>query len=969
MNRNVISGRGGELATIERLLAGLGGGAATRFLLVEGEPGIGKTTLIDACTERAAHAGHIVLSGRATELERELPFGVLTAALDRYLQALPGRALSDLDQDLLAELAAVFPALRELAPDGRTAPGPGSRIDTYMALAAMLEHLAQNAPLVLALDDVQWADRASVESLTYLLCRPPVGPILIACAWRRGQIDPVLAAEIGQAHRAGTAELLELGPLDPAAVNELLADRTCDDAAAELYAASGGNPFFLLELAGSRESPAARTATEGIPASVTAAIAAELARIEPAARNFAEAGAVAGDPFDVDLATRIAAMDLDAAAGAVDRLVAADVLRPTERPRFFAFRHPLVRGAIYESIPPGRRLRDHASCAAALADRGAAESERAPHVEHSAEPGDADAVAVLAAAAAASCERAPASAVSWLRSALRLLPAGVDPGERFALVVQLPPLLFSLNNFRGALEALNEAIALASTEPIASLVELSIAAAAAESVLGEQARADERLTRTLAAIPDQASPEAVSVKIAQAAAAIFSGDYEEMREVGLRAADSARTLSPGPLLAAGLGAAAQGCAFATATTEAVELRGEAIGLIDSLSDDQLALRLDAIGSLAGAELYLDQFEDAYRHAMRGLAIGRRTGTLARAPALAPTAATAAWMLGRPREAIEMMEAAVAEARTLGSEQALAWSLLNLCGALTIAGDRNRALSSGRECLRLADQVDSGMIASWGALVYANALVELGEGPGSGLDVMQRHNAELLTDIPGGWRCFGLEVMTRAALASDRTATAERATAAALEQAERSGLPMANCWATTAASQLALARGESERALEYASEAITLAESVCAAIDANHARLQAGRALISIGEREQATEMLRAAADGFDRAQAPRMREEAERELGRLGKRPHRRSRGGSPDEDGLATLTGREMEVARLVVDRRTNAEIATALFLSTKTVESHLRNIFRKLDVASRVEVARAVETGDGAGFLDPSA
>ncbi len=94
-----------------------------------------------------------------------------------------------------------------------------------------------------------------------------------------------------------------------------------------------------------------------------------------------------------------------------------------------------------------------------------------------------------------------------------------------------------------------------------------------------------------------------------------------------------------------------------------------------------------------------------------------------------------------------------------------------------------------------------------------------------------------------------------------------------------------------------------------------------------------------------------------------MREEAERELGRLGKRPHRRSHGGSPDGAGLATLTGREMEVARLVVDRRTNAEIAASLFLSTKTVESHLRNIFRKLDVSSRVEVARAVEAGDSAG------
>jgi DNA-binding NarL/FixJ family response regulator len=109
------------------------------------------------------------------------------------------------------------------------------------------------------------------------------------------------------------------------------------------------------------------------------------------------------------------------------------------------------------------------------------------------------------------------------------------------------------------------------------------------------------------------------------------------------------------------------------------------------------------------------------------------------------------------------------------------------------------------------------------------------------------------------------------------------------------------------------------------------------------------------------ELERAAAE-FDRCGARRYRDEAEREPGKLGHRVHRRTRPGKADATGLESLTGRELQVARLVVDRKTNPQIAGELFLSQKTVETHLRNIFRKLNVSSRVELARAVERADRA-------
>jgi DNA-binding NarL/FixJ family response regulator len=127
-----------------------------------------------------------------------------------------------------------------------------------------------------------------------------------------------------------------------------------------------------------------------------------------------------------------------------------------------------------------------------------------------------------------------------------------------------------------------------------------------------------------------------------------------------------------------------------------------------------------------------------------------------------------------------------------------------------------------------------------------------------------------------------------------------------------------------------------------------------------ARLLAGRALALAGEPDRAVAELERAAAAFESFPAPRYVAEAERELRKLGRRIHHRTRAGKADELGVGSLTERELEVARLIVDRKTNPEIAAALFLSQKTVETHIRNMFRKVGVASRVELARAVEQAD---------
>jgi DNA-binding NarL/FixJ family response regulator len=205
-------------------------------------------------------------------------------------------------------------------------------------------------------------------------------------------------------------------------------------------------------------------------------------------------------------------------------------------------------------------------------------------------------------------------------------------------------------------------------------------------------------------------------------------------------------------------------------------------------------------------------------------------------------------------------------------------------------------------------------------------------------------------------------LTRCLAEAERWPEAERASVAARACADDVQLPMAGAMADCAAAIIDRHAADPARAAERALSAATALEEVGAVFDAANARKLAGRALVESGERDEAAVQFRIAAGAFDSFGSTRYRDEAELELRRLGARIHRRTRPGALHEDGIAALTARELEVARLVVDRKTNPEIAAELFLSLKTVETHLRNTFRKLSVASRVELARAVERADRA-------
>jgi predicted ATPase/DNA-binding CsgD family transcriptional regulator len=404
-------GRGEQLALLGRLLDDIGA-ARTRFLVLRGEPGIGKTTLLVHLARLANERGFTVLERCATELERDTPFSVLVDALDGHLAALDDRRLAGLTTDSRYELAAVFPSLRSLAPAAAAGDTETSR--THQAVRELLEWLAAERPVLVALDDLHWADAATLELIGHLLRRPPRGRVLVATALGPGKAPAGVEAAIEAAVRNGAAREMEIGPLTADQAGEIL-DEAEPVQRERLYRESGGNPFYLEQLV--RDT--ARRDRAGVPPGVAAAIQGELDALPASARALAEAAAVAGDPFGVDLAAEIAGLVAAEALSAVDELVVRGIAHPTELARRFRFRHPLVHTAIYEGFAPGSRLAAHGRAAAALAARRAPAVERARHLEASAAAGDRDAVTTLLEAAKAD----PAGAERWRAAAQRLLPA------------------------------------------------------------------------------------------------------------------------------------------------------------------------------------------------------------------------------------------------------------------------------------------------------------------------------------------------------------------------------------------------------------------------------------------------------------------------------------------------------------------------------------------------------------------
>jgi predicted ATPase len=460
--RGELVGRQDELRALEAALARLEHGAS-RWIVLGGDPGVGKTRLLAELIEGAGRRGHLVLGGRGTELERGLPFGIWVDALDDHVGLLDPKEVARLVGDHADELARVLPSVSARGEARRDAL-QDERYRAHRAVRSLLERMAARCPLVVVLDDLHWADDASLELVAHLLRHPMRGPVLFAAAFRAGQLPAWLAGALDAGARHDLVTRVAVRPLSPTQSDALLGDGMGAAVRARLYELTGGNPFYLEQLAGiAARDPGAFMADDEsatVPESVAAALGQQVAGLSDDARLLAWGAAVAGEPVDLQLAAATAGIDERLAVESVDELLSARLLLSAGVPGRYRFRHPIVRRTVYEVAGDAWRMQGHARASAALAARGGSVSARAHHVEQFAGIGDEQAVSVLVQAGRNALARAPAGAARWFRAALRLLPEDESGApRRLELLIPIAVALVAAGSLEQGLVALLDALA------------------------------------------------------------------------------------------------------------------------------------------------------------------------------------------------------------------------------------------------------------------------------------------------------------------------------------------------------------------------------------------------------------------------------------------------------------------------------------------------------------------------------
>ena len=485
-----------------------------------------------------------------------------------------------------------------------------------------------------------------------------------------------------------------------------MGDRVDNAEVAVLYEETGGNPLYLEQLArsfdragGPASAADAALGGIGIPSAVAASLSEELGVLSDQARLVLDGAAVAGDPFEPDLAAD-AAETSEAVAEGVDELLQLDLIRQTDVPRRFRFRHPLVRRVVYETTRGGWRLGAHERCAKALAARGATAAARAHHVERSARQGDLTAVAVLREAGEAAARLAPASAAHWLGAALRLLPETAPSEERVALLLARAGSLAARVGSPTAV-SISSTVSTSPCEMHRNGVSVPRPRAPPSSTCSAFRRRPMGTLRAHLPISRASSADAVALMIELSADGLPAGDFDAMRVWAERAVAAARPLGDRPLLAAAAAVRAWASATAGDGESAQEHCDEATDLIDQLSDEVLA-RLDALANLATADLFLDRFPAGYPPRPARARDRPRDRPGRPCPARGGDARRSLWVQGKPREAGKLFDAAVEAARLAGNAQSLAWMLFNRSIAAVVAGDLDVALSTAEESVELEE---------------------------------------------------------------------------------------------------------------------------------------------------------------------------------------------------------------------------------------------------------------------------
>jgi DNA-binding CsgD family transcriptional regulator len=907
-DRHVLVGRSTETARIDRLLAQARSGLAG-VLVVRGEAGVGKSALLEYAVARTD--GFTVLEGIGIESEAELPFAGLHQLVRRVLDRIEG-----LPPRQAAALRSAF-ALSEEPMD--------QRFPVALGALGLLAEVAEERPLLCVVDDAQWLDRASAEALLFVARRLDAEPLALLFGVRDGTTRRFEAPGLSE---------LRLPPLATEDARVLLAERHGHDIGSEvlewLLVTANGNPLALIELAASL-TPHQLSGKEPFDETLAPPTSVEqvyLERLE-GLPHFAKRVLViaaceeSGERATVERAAIKLGLDPAALSIAED---AGFVAVGRDR---IAFRHPLMRSALYRGAGFAERERAHRALAAVLAGPGDAD-RRAWH-RAAATVGTDDEVAVELeqtaerarlrgghGAAATALERAAELTADGDGRGRRLVAAARaawhagQPDRARTLLDHAAPLLIDslvraeLDHVRGEIEfrcgslldaarvLVDGADAVAASDPQkASMMLLECASVAAK--IGDVAQLGEISSR-LVALPRPASePEALRIELVAGVGSLIRGSREEIPSLERSVARAAGFDDPRLLSWAAMGAATLG----DVASERDHLRHATDVARDSGAVDTLVFVLEnVVNSAMLAGRYTIEAE-----ATEGLRLARDAGLTNAATAHLAALAWLAGLTGRDAECRSFAADATASARA----SALA--------------NANTAAEWGLGLLELGiGRPDDA----------ATRLAELHAGRRGRV-----HPLLMLTSTPD---------LVEACVRLGRDDEARRAFGA-LDAFAQPGAP---AWLAALAARCRglLARGN--KADRWFLEALRLHDESERPFDQARTQLAYGEFLRRERRKLDAREQLRSALAGFEQCRAEPWVERTRAELRATGETARKR------DPSTIDQLTPQEVQIAKLAGDGLSNKDIAAQLFLSPRTVEYHLRKVFTKLGIGSRSELIR---------------
>jgi DNA-binding NarL/FixJ family response regulator len=878
----------------------------SRALLLEGEAGIGKTTLLAAADQEARRRGRRVLGCRPAAAEAQLAFAGLS---DAFAEVLDG----DLTTLPEPQRAAVLGAVGHVGTDV-------DRLALSMGVLNLLRGLARGGPVALVVDDLQWLDQPSARAFSFALRRLTTEPVVVIASRREGESLPSAFEEAARA--IGLSRLpvraLSLGAI-ARIVRAQLSVSFSRPVLLRIYDAAGGNPFFALELARAAAEAAERDEVLAIPESLRELVGIRLGALPTETRAALLVIAALGQPRCLVVAAAVEDWE-DAVAPAVD----AGVLELVGgRVRFT---HPLLGSVVYADAPEHRRRSVHRSLAH-VADEA---EQRGWHLALATErPNERVAAMVANAAVAAAVRGAPETAAELAAQARRLTPPSrLD--LRATRALDAAAYAWSAGDARRSETML--------LELIESLQQSPVRAAARQLLVKIVDDVDETLVQLDLALKDAAGAPAVEASVLnlRSRQRMWGGDFAGAIADAQAAAEHAGAAGSTAELAVALGREAHAQLLAGEPVAGALLdRAVALerGLDEPIPVGESPTRVCGLRALWDGDLEtawsllssVDRRAQARSESWRAIVLY----TLAEVELRRGRTAEALRAVDEATEIADYWGVVHAEAAVLATGALVKGTVGEVVEARRAAG---RALELMRPVgydavVRQAERALGFLELSLGDAAAAHAVLE---------PLMTR------SGLGNPWAETAAADEIEALVALGTVADAEALLVAFAAQAKRTRRPRASAAVARSAALVAAARDDLDEALGHAERAVVLAV-VSEPFERGRALLIFGLVARRAKRRRAAREALEAALEIFDALPAPLWAQRARKELERIGGR-----------RGPAGQLTPSEQRVADLVFAGKTNREIATELFITVHTVEKTLTRAYAKLGVRSRTELAR---------------